>query len=113
MNICDKNCDKNYDLSIRVGESLELSGRTDDDTVDNVVLKVWNRDGLKLTSPETKFIDGVVTIDAGKITLEPGEYNYSLTVTYKDGKVDILPDSETCTGVNCSFPKLVVCDGGR
>lgn len=105
------NCTKNYDISIRVGEDLEMSGRTDDETVDNVVLKVWDNNGVKITS-KVDFIDGVATIEAGKVTLTPGEYHYSLTVTYKDGKVDILPDSDTCSGIECDFPKLTVCKGG-
>ena len=110
---CTNNSIRNYDRSVRKGEHFELSGRTNDDTVASATLKVWNDTGIKLTETGT-FVDRRVTIDAGIIDLPLGEYKYSLTITYLDGKPDILPNPLQCDGTDpdCGFPVLTVCSGG-
>lgn len=115
MSSCGTACrNKNiadYNRSVRQGETLEMTGRTNDSTAETVTLTVWDATGVKLTVPAT-FVDGRATVEAGIVALPIATYFYSLTVEYIDGKIDILPDSETCSGVDCAFPELKVCSGG-
>ena len=109
---CKNKSVRNYDRTVRKGETLEMSGRTNDPSVTTVTLKVWDDTGVKLTVPAT-FVDNKATIEAGTITLPIKDYQYSLTVAYSDGKTDILPNPEYCDGSDdCAFPKLTVCSGG-
>lgn len=110
---CKNNCIRNYDKTVRRGETFEISGKTTDPLVSTITLKVWDDTGEKL-SKTASFVDGIAVINCGIMQLPAKEYYYSLTVLYSDSTIDILPDpEEQCSGSpDCSFPKLIVCKGG-
>lgn len=95
-------------ISVRQGETFQLPVEIDDTTAQTVQLLVWN-DTLTIINETEPFNDGKATIDAGIITSDVGVYSYSVTITYSDGVVDILPDVNECTG--CDFPEFEICEG--
>lgn len=95
-------------ISVRQGETFQLPVEIDDTTAQTVQLLVWN-DTLTIINETEAFEDGKATIDAGIITSDVGMYNYSVTITYSDNVVDILPDITDCT--ECEFPEFEVCEG--
>ena len=95
-------------ISVRQGETFQLPVEIDDTSAQDVQLLVWN-DSNTIIDETVSFADGKVTIDAGLIAAPVGLYNYSVTITYSDGVVDILPDVNECTG--CEFPIFEVCEG--
>lgn len=94
------------DISVRQGETFQLPITVDDETALTVTLKVWG--DTEIINETANFVDGEATIDTGVITQDIGDYNYSVTVTYSDGTIDILPDN--CD--NCEFPSFEICEGG-
>ena len=95
-------------ISIRQGETFQLPVEIDDASAQSVKLLVWN-DTTTIIDETVSFSDGKATIDAGLISAPVGLYNYSVTITYSDGVVDILPDVNDCT--ECDFPIFEVCEG--
>ena len=95
-------------ISVRQGETFQLPVEIDDTTAQTVQLLVWN-DTLTIINETEPFNDGKATIDAGIITSDVGTYNYSVTITYSDGVVDILPDVNECT--DCDLPVFEICEG--
>ena len=95
-------------ISVRQGETFQLPVEIDDTTAQTVQLLVWN-DTATIIDETEPFNDGKATIDAGIITDAVGLYKYSVTITYSDGVVDILPDITECT--DCDFPEFEVCEG--
>lgn len=95
-------------ISVRQGETFQLPVEIDDTTAQTVQLLVWN-DTATIIDETEPFNDGKATIDAGIIASDVGLYSYSVTITYSDGVVDILPDITDCT--ECDFPEFEVCEG--
>lgn len=95
-------------ISVRQDETFQLPVEIDDTTAQTVQLLVWN-DTLTIINETEPFNDGEATINAGIITDAVGLYKYSVTITYSDGVVDILPDVNECT--DCDFPVFEICEG--
>lgn len=94
-------------ITVRQGETFQLPVTIDDDSAESVALKVWS--DSEIINVEEVFVSGEATIDAGLITDEIGEYSYSITITYSDGAIDILPDVNNCS--SCEFPIFEICQG--
>ena len=97
------------DITVRQDESFELPITIDDGSAVTAQLKVWGN--TEIINETATFVGGEATIDAGIITADVGTYNYSVTIVYSDGKIDILPDVTDCT--SCEFPTFEICPGGQ
>lgn len=95
-------------ISVRQGETFQLPVEIDDASALTVQLLVWN-DTTTIIDETVNFTEGKATVDAGLISAPVGVYSYSVTITYSDGVVDILPDVNECT--ECEFPIFEVCEG--
>ena len=95
-------------ISVRQGETFQLPVEIDDSSALTVQLLVWN-DTTIIIDETMSFTGGKATVDAGIISANVGLYSYSVTITYSDGVVDILPDVNECT--DCDFPVFEVCEG--
>lgn len=95
-------------ISVRQNETFQLPITVDDETAETVTLKVWG--DTEEINETASFVDGEATIDVGIVTAPVGVYSYSITVSYTDDVVDILPDVSNCS--DCSFPEFEVCSGG-
>lgn len=95
-------------ISVRQGETFQLPVEIDDASAQTVQLLVWD-DSNTIIDETVSFSDGKATVDAGIIIAPVGIYSYSVTITYSDGVVDILPDVNECT--ECEFPVFEVCEG--
>lgn len=100
------------DLSIRQGETLEISFTVDDLTAETIQLLVANADGDIVINETENFstVDGkrVATISTNDTNLTPGNYEYMLVVEYTGGIISKLPDVSECE--ECSLPILKVCE---
>lgn len=95
-------------LSVRRYETLELGIEADDDSA-VAVRFIASKDGTVFIDEEAPFNnDGEATIRVQEVDIPLGEYEYTLTLTYSDGTVDILPDASDC-GDECDLPTLEVC----
>ena len=95
-------------ISVRQDETFQLPVEIDDDTALTVQLLVWD-DTSTIIDETENIVAGEATINAGIITDAVGLYKYSVTITYSDGVVDILPDVNECT--DCDFPVFEICEG--
>lgn len=95
-------------ITVRQNETFQLPMTVDDSSAQTVTLKVWG--DSEIINETVTFVDNEATIDADLIESPVGVYNYSITVTYSDGVVDILPDVTGCT--DCKFPEFEICPGG-
>lgn len=95
-------------ISVRQRETFQLPVEIDDDTAQTVQLLVWD-DTSTIIDETENIVAGEATINAGIITDAVGLYKYSVTITYSDGVVDILPDVNECT--DCDFPVFEICEG--
>lgn len=94
-------------ITVRQGETFQLPITIDDESAETVQLKVWG--DSEIISETESFINGEATIDAGIIEDSAGTYSYSITVTYSDDAIDILPDVADCE--DCSYPVFEICEG--
>lgn len=97
-------------ITVRRNETFQRAVTIDDMSAQTIRFDAFSDTSVVITA-SANFTDGTATIDAGLITAAIGVYNYSLTVTYSDGRVDILPDVANCNG-DCSFPVFEICAGG-
>lgn len=98
----------NTDLSVRWGATLPLTV-TNDEEADTATLTVSKDDVVVLTK-SAAFVDltADLTLTAQDTEIDPGVYNYMLTVEYSDGTIEKFPDAANCT--DCDLPTLEVCD---
>lgn len=97
------------DISIRRGETFELSIEADDETAVSVRLVAVNSDSVVYIDETAEFnSSGEATIQTDDTFIPLGNYEYTLTITYSDGVVDILPDPDMCDD-DCDLPKIKVC----
>jgi hypothetical protein len=97
-------------ISIRQGETLELTVTIDDLTASTVQLIVENDDGIIINETENfSTVSGkrVALIETNNTDHDLGEYEYMLVVTYSDGVIEKLPDVADCE--ECSLPTLTIC----
>jgi hypothetical protein len=101
------------DLSIRQGETLILSTTNDDLTADTLQLLVSNSNDVVVINETENFTttNGIrgAEIRTNETDLPTGEYTYMLIVTYADGTIEKLPNTEACDG-DCSLPTLTICE---
>lgn len=100
------------DISIRRGETLELGIEADDTSAVSVQLVATNGDGDVLIDETELFEDGEATIRTNDTLIPLGDYEYTLTIVYSDGAVDILPDPDDCDD-ECDLPKLTICKSNK
>lgn len=100
------------DISIRAGETLEITVVADDDTAQTVEIIVADSEGSLIINETESFttVDGkrVATISTSDTNYDVGEYEYMLKIVYADGYIEKLPDSN-CDDEDCELPKLNIC----
>lgn len=94
-------------LSVRQYETLEFAVEADDDSAVTVRF-IASQNGTVFIDELESFINGEATIRVLEVDIPLGEYEYTLTITYSDETVDILPDADEC-GDDCDLPTLTVC----
>lgn len=99
---------ENLSISIRRGETLEYPVEADDESAVSVRLLATNDDGDSIFDLTEPFVDGEATLRTDETFVPLGAYEFTLTVTYSDDVVDILPDPDGCDG-ECELPILTVC----
>jgi hypothetical protein len=101
------------DLSIRQGETLEFNVQNDDLSAETIVLTVRNDDeGIVIQETATfSTVDGkrVAVITTNDTVIPLGDYEYMFKVTYSDGSIDKMPDTD-CDAEDCSFPTITICE---
>jgi hypothetical protein len=95
-------------ISIRQGETFEM-GIECDDTSALSVRFLATSEGVAYIDEIEQFIDGQATIRTEATNIPLGDYEFTLTITYSDGVIDILPDSSECSGDDCALPVLTIC----
>jgi hypothetical protein len=95
-------------ISIRRGETLELPVEVDDESALTVRFVATQDDTVYIDQLESFDDDGRATIHTNNTFIPLGEYEFTLSITYSDGIVDILPDASDCDG-SCELPKLIIC----
>lgn len=95
-------------ISIRQGETLELTVECDDESAVSVRF-LATQEGVPYIDKTAQFVDGVATIRTDDTGHPLGDYKFTLTMLYSDGVVDILPDASDC-GDNCDLPTLTICE---
>lgn len=96
------------DIRIRQGETLQIPITADDDSAISVQFQVAQNGTIYIDETEL-FVDGEATISTDDTNHPTGEYEYMLTITYSDGVIDKLPDSDSCEE-GCELPKLIICE---
>jgi len=96
------------DFTVRRGEIFDFGVVADDLSAVSVQFIASKNNVVYVDETETFNDDGEATIRIDTNDLPLGDYLYSLTITYSDGTVDILPDPEDCDG-DCDLPVFTVC----
>jgi len=97
-------------ISIRQGETLELTVSIDDLTAQTVRFIAEDDNGIIIDETENFSTSGtkrVATIETNDTNHPLGAYEYMLVVTYSDGAIEKLPDVTDCT--ECELPTLTIC----
>lgn len=100
------------DISIRRGETLELPIEADDESAVTVQFVATDEDGAVWIDETEPFVDGEANIRTEETYIPLGVYDYTLTVVYSDGIIDILPDPDECDE-ECELPKFIVCKSNK
>lgn len=95
------------DISVRQGETVKIPVTIEDSTAVSVEMVIVDGDTAVKTVTAT-FVDDTALLDLGIITLPVKSYTYGFKITYTDGVVDILPDTD-CQ--ECEYPTFEVCKG--
>lgn len=101
------------EITIRQGETLEITITADDDTADTVQLLVQDPADDSIIINETESfttVDGVTSavIRTDDTNHTAGDYQYMLTITYTDGFIEKLPDANC--DEECTLPTLRICE---
>ena len=94
-------------ITIRRGETLQIPVEADDLSAVSVRLLVTKNNIIYLDETEN-FVEGKATLSSNDINFPVGDYEYSLTMVYEDGVIDILPDVAECD--DCELPTFKVCE---
>ena len=94
-------------MSIRRGETLQIPIEADDESAVSVRFLV-TKNGVSYIDETEDFVDGKATISTDDTYIPIGDYEFSYTMTYSDGVIDILPDTDDCDG-DCELPVFTVC----
>jgi hypothetical protein len=99
-------------ITLRQGETLELSVTADDLTAITLQLLVADEDDSIVIDVTENFttVDGkrIATIQTNDTNLPVGDYQYMLKLTYPDDVIEMLPDTASCDD-DCSLPVLSIC----
>ena len=96
------------DMNVRWGATLPLT-LTNDEEADTATITISQDDVIVLTK-SASFVDleADLTLTAEETELDPGVYDYMITIEYADGTIEKYPDIEGCD--DCTLPTLTVCD---
>lgn len=98
-------------ISIRQGETLELTIVVDDDTAETVQILVSNEADAIILNETANFaiVEGKNTavITTNDTNIAVGEHKYMLKVVYSDGAIEHLPNTLGCD--DCELPVFEVC----
>lgn len=96
------------DMNVRWGATLPLT-LTNDEEASTATITISQDDVIVLTKTASFVeLEADLTLTAEEMELDPGTYDYMITVEYADGTIEKYPDVEGCS--DCSLPTLEVCD---
>lgn len=100
------------DVRIRQGATFERTFTDTDMTADTLTVTMSNDSGVVASDTAS-----YVTVDDERVAtvsvvadMPLGEYEYMYTITYTDGFVIKLPDSQGYSDGSCDLPILTICE---
>ncbi len=95
-------------MTVRWGATLPLT-LTNDEEADTATITI-SLDDVIVVTKTASFVDlkADLTLTAEDTEINPGTYEYMITVEYADGTIEKYPDVEGCS--DCDLPTLEVCD---
>lgn len=96
-------------LNVRWGATLPLTITNDESGADTATITISKDDAIEFTKTVSfTDLEADLTLDADETQLDPGIYDYMITIVYDDGTIEKYPDIDGCS--DCSLPTLEVCD---